>query len=582
MIRAQQSPQGAVDYALPVAQDAADPSPVVECNPPPGSLFPIGETEVTCTATDAANLVSAPVRFKVVVQQGAIPTKPGIAASVPKLTNRTRATFQPHAGAGRLGRVQPDTAGRKPAPCSAGTARTYTGLVEGARTCSRCRWRNAIGNVNQASYGWAVDLTSPEDVARFSARSGDRIVRLSWTKPIDVDYDHVRLWRKRAGATSWRRLADRAVAAAFLDREVSNHVRYVYRIRSFDLAGNVSAAATASAWPTPILSPAYDAIVHSPPLVDWRSVRNATYYNMQVWRNGGSLSVWPSGSQYRLRSSWTFQGRRHMLSGGRSPSTSGPGSGRRPRRTTGRCTARRGSRSGSCVRRSSRQVRPTASSETTILDDCGKRPRDGPLTTGNDWEGTNVEIRAGASAPTRPRPCDRGRRIDEPGVRNTALAQVPQEATATSGRTTPIQRSSSASGSTRCESTRLYSRRSPTRTTGTASPVFRAITPVDYVVETLEAAGYDPDGPDVRLPRVRGRRPLGLQQIAPNAVTYTEGVDFGPITQSDPGDVTAAVTAVDLQLGLGNTSTSGCEASTSRASPPGTSRCSSAASARSS
>ena len=32
------------------------------------------------------------------------------------------------------------------------------------------------------------------------------------------------------------------------------------------------------------------------------------------------------------------------------------------------------------------------------------------------------------------------------------------------------------------------------------------------------------------------------------------------IDQSDPGDVTAAVTAVDLQLGLGNTSTSGCEA----------------------
>ena len=239
VIRAQQSPQGAVvDYALPVAQDAADPSPVVECNPPPGSLFPIGETEVTCTATDAANLVSAPVRFKVVVQQGAIPTKPGIAASVPKLTNRTRATFVPHAGAGRLGRVQPGRrrgleAGR-PAPRE---RRGPTRAWWKARTCSRCRWRNAIGNVNQASYGWAVDLTSPEDVARFSARSGDRIVRLSWTKPIDVDYHHVRLWRKRAGATSWRRLADRAVAATFLDREVSNHVRYVYRIRSFDLAG---------------------------------------------------------------------------------------------------------------------------------------------------------------------------------------------------------------------------------------------------------------------------------------------------------------------------------------------------------
>ena len=41
------------------------------------------------------------------------------------------------------------------------------------------------------------------------------------------------------------------------------------------------------------------------------------------------------------------------------------------------------------------------------------------------------------------------------------------------------------------------------------------------------------------------------------------------ITQSDPGDVTAAVTAVDLQLGLGNTSTSGCEAADFAGFPAG-------------
>ena len=41
------------------------------------------------------------------------------------------------------------------------------------------------------------------------------------------------------------------------------------------------------------------------------------------------------------------------------------------------------------------------------------------------------------------------------------------------------------------------------------------------------------------------------------------------IDQSDPGDVTAAVTAVDLQLGLGNTSTSGCEASDFAGFPAG-------------
>ena len=83
---------------------------------------------------------------------------------------------------------------------------------------------------------------------------------------------------------------------------------------------------------------------------------------------------------------------------------------------------------------------------------------------------------------------------------------------------------------------------------------------VDYVVETLEAAGYDPEVQEFDYLAFEVEGPSALQQIAPNQVTYVEGVDFGAITQSDPGDVTAPVTAVDLQLGLGNTSTSGCEA----------------------
>ena len=83
---------------------------------------------------------------------------------------------------------------------------------------------------------------------------------------------------------------------------------------------------------------------------------------------------------------------------------------------------------------------------------------------------------------------------------------------------------------------------------------------VDYVVRTLRAAGYAPvvQAFDYLAYEVVG--PSALQQVAPTARTYVEGVDFGAITQSDPGDVTAAVTAVDLALGLGNASTSGCEA----------------------
>jgi Zn-dependent M28 family amino/carboxypeptidase len=92
---------------------------------------------------------------------------------------------------------------------------------------------------------------------------------------------------------------------------------------------------------------------------------------------------------------------------------------------------------------------------------------------------------------------------------------------------------------------------------------------VAYVVSKLRAAGYDPQVQTFDYLAFEVVGPSTLQQVAPNQITYVEGTDFGAITQTDPGDVTANVTAVDLQLGLGNTSTSGCEAADFAGFPAG-------------
>ena len=76
---------------------------------------------------------------------------------------------------------------------------------------------------------------------------------------------------------------------------------------------------------------------------------------------------------------------------------------------------------------------------------------------------------------------------------------------------------------------------------------------VDYVVDTLEAAGWDVSIDEFPFTYVG---PSTLQQLTPVEADYPTG----PYTGSGPGDVTAAVTPVDLQLGLANTSTSGCQA----------------------
>ncbi len=94
----------------------------------------------------------------------------------------------------------------------------------------------------------------------------------------------------------------------------------------------------------------------------------------------------------------------------------------------------------------------------------------------------------------------------------------------------------------------------------------------EYVKGKLQAAGYTVTEHVFTFTLNSERTPSELQQISPDAATYVNGVDFAVMTYSGSGDVTAAVTAVDLLLpptGAGNVSTSGCEAADFAGFTPG-------------
>lgn len=82
---------------------------------------------------------------------------------------------------------------------------------------------------------------------------------------------------------------------------------------------------------------------------------------------------------------------------------------------------------------------------------------------------------------------------------------------------------------------------------------------VDYVEERMEAAGYQVTRQEFDVFSFEDLGGSVLAQTAPTPTTYVEGTDFAATPHSEEGDVTAGVTAVDLALGLGNTSTSGCQ-----------------------
>jgi hypothetical protein len=63
-----------------------------------------------------------------------------------------------------------------------------------------------------------------------------------------------------------------------------------------------------------LFSPPARAIVSGPTLLAWRSVPRARFYNVQLHRNGRKiLSRWPVRPRFRLRRTWSHEGRRFRL-----------------------------------------------------------------------------------------------------------------------------------------------------------------------------------------------------------------------------------------------------------------------------
>src|SRR5207244_2617325 len=71
----------------------------------------------------------------------------------------------------------------------------------------------------------------------------------------------------------------------------------------------------AQAAPTPSTSaPANGARVTSPPLLRWRKVGGADYYNVQLFHGGSKvLSIWPTTNRLRLSGRWVYAGRAMTL-----------------------------------------------------------------------------------------------------------------------------------------------------------------------------------------------------------------------------------------------------------------------------
>ena len=158
-------------------------------------------------------------------------------------------------------------------------------------------------------------------------KPGNGSATLSWTASADTTLVEIRRGTKRIYS---------GTGNTFTDKGLKNGTSYRYTLTSFDEAANSSTSAAAAKPSGPLASPAANAVVTSPPRLAWRPSPGATYYHVQLWRNGRILSAWPRGTSFQLRRSWIYNGRRYRLGPGRYRWYVWPGKGRPAQKNFGR------------------------------------------------------------------------------------------------------------------------------------------------------------------------------------------------------------------------------------------------------
>jgi hypothetical protein len=315
-----------VNYTIPTASDAVDGPAVVTCTPPPGSVFPLGSTSVTCSASDAHGNTST-ASFSVAVVDTTKPTLIVPADSAAYADTPSGLTAQGY-GAAQFLAAAHATDLVDPHPTVSNNAGALFGVGMNVVTFTAS---DASGNTVSKTATLEVRPMPPAgtpplplppapkppaNVTNFKAEAGDAQVRLTWQIPSGVD--HVVVTRTlTAGGDS--QVVYTGKATSFTDRGVVNGLEYRYLIVSVAPNDEQSAGVAAVALPKSNLlrSPKDGARLKKPPKLLWVKNSEAAYYNVQLFRGTAKiLSIWPVKASLTLKRTWKYQGRRYTLTRG--------------------------------------------------------------------------------------------------------------------------------------------------------------------------------------------------------------------------------------------------------------------------
>ena len=149
----------------------------------------------------------------------------------------------------------------------------------------------AVRNGSQARVTWDVTGADRARVTRFPGRRGSPSSRV-YSGP----------------------------GSAFTDRGLNPRRSYRYVVVVVDAAGNSAQSAAqlrTAARGRYLLAPDHGAELERPPVLRWRRIRGARFYNVQLFRGDRKiLTAWPGRTRLTLKQSWRSAGKTERLQPG--------------------------------------------------------------------------------------------------------------------------------------------------------------------------------------------------------------------------------------------------------------------------